>query len=226
MFSRLELLIGTEQLKEIQQKKICIIGIGGVGGSAAISFVRSGIEQITIVDFDVVDETNLNRQVVAYHSTIGKKKIEVMKQLINEINPNCTVEAIDLFVTDENIETLELEKYDYVIDACDFVKAKKGLIRYCLEHQIPILSSMGAGNRLNPSQLEITDIRKTSGDPLARIFRKWIKEERITGKLMVVNSKEIPKKTNTVISSSVFVPNAAGNLIAYYIISHWLENKK
>lgn len=223
MFSRLELLIGKEKVDYLKDKKVLVVGLGGVGGSVCLSLVRSGISNITLVDYDIVEESNLNRQVIAYKSTIGRKKIDVMKEFILNINPLCNVTCYDLFVTEENISYIFKEKYDYVIDACDSVPAKKGLIRYCFDENIPIISSMGTGNRKDPSKLEIIDLRKTEGDPLARIFRKWFRDEKIKGKLMVLNSKELPSKSNGAIASCSFVPNSAGILIAHYVFEKMLE---
>lgn len=227
MFDRLELLIGKENLEKIKQTKVLIVGIGGVGGSCVTSLVRSGIEDIVIIDFDTVDITNLNRQVVAYTSTIGKKKVDVMENLIKEINPSCKITKYDLFLNEENIkEILDKETPKFIIDACDSKETKKEIILESLKRKIKFISSMGTGNKLDPSQLEITDIRKTENDPLARIFRKWVKDNKINSKIPVLCSKEVPKKCGNIVASTSFVPNSAGLLIGSYVIKEIINEKE
>lgn len=219
MFDRFEKMVGEKKLNEIKQKHVLIVGLGGVGGHATLGLIRSGISNITLVDYDVVDITNLNRQAVAYRSTIGKKKTEVLKDLILDINPECTVKTIDTFLDANNIDQIITGDYDYVIDACDTVKTKQAIIKMCIEKNIKFISSMGTGNKLEPSKLEITDIRKTNYDPLARIMRKWVKDEHIKEKIPVVSSTEIPQKVTGIISSNSFVPASAGLLITSWIIN-------
>ena len=226
MFDRLELLIGKDNLEKIKSKKVLVVGIGGVGGSVVTSLVRSGIKNIVIIDFDTVDITNLNRQVIAYQSTIGMKKTDAMEKLINEINPTCNIVKYDLFLDSENIkEIIERERPDYIVDACDSKETKKAIIIEALKRKIKFISSMGTGNKLDPTKLEITDIRKTVNDPLARIFRKWVKDSKINDKIMVLSSREVPKKTGNVVASVSFVPNSAGFLISSYIINDIISNK-
>lgn len=226
MFDRLELLIGKENLDKIFNTKVLVVGLGGVGGSCVTSLVRSGIKDIVIIDFDTVDITNLNRQVIAFTSTIGKKKTDVMEKLIKEINPLCNVIKYDLFLNKDNIkEMLDKEKPDFIIDACDSKDTKKEIILESLKRKIKFISSMGTGNKMDPSKLEITDIRKTENDPLARIFRKWVKDEKINKKIPVLCSKEVPKKCGNVVASNSFVPNSAGLLISSYVINEIIENK-
>ena len=219
MFDRLELLIGRDNLKIIKTKKILVVGVGGVGGSVITSLVRSGIENITVIDFDEVDITNLNRQMVAYHSTIGKKKVDVIEDIIKDINPKCIVNKYDLFLDKDNIdEIFDRVTPDFIIDCCDSKETKKEIIKKALSTNTPFISSMGTGNRLDPSKLEIMDIRKTEGDPLARIMRKWVNDEKIKEKIPVLCSKEIPLYKGTTVASSAFVPNSAGLLISSYVI--------
>lgn len=219
MFDRLELLIGKDNLEKIKSTKVLIVGVGGVGGSCAISLVRSGIKDIVIIDFDKVDITNLNRQVVAYHSTIGKKKVDVLENIIKDINPECNVSKYDIYLDKDNIkEIFDIEKPSFIIDCCDSKETKKSIILESLDRNINFISSMGTGNKLDPSMLEITDIRKTNNDPLARIFRKWVKDLKINKKIPVLCSKEVPVHTGNVVSSSSFVPNSAGLLISSYVI--------
>ena len=219
MFDRLKLLIGEDNLSLISKTKVLIVGVGGVGGECIVSLVRSGIENITIIDFDKVDITNLNRQVVAYHSTIGQKKVDVLESIIKDINPSCIVNKYDIFLDKNNIkEILDKEKPDFVIDCCDSVDTKKEIIEESLLRKISFISSMGTGNKMDPSQLEIVDIRKTNNDPLARIFRKWVKDNKINDKIPVLCSKEVPIHSGRVVASNSFVPNSAGLLIASYVI--------
>ena len=219
MFERLELLIGKEKLCQIEKEKILIVGVGGVGGACAVSLIRSGIKNIVIIDFDIVDISNINRQVVAFNSTIGKKKVDVLENIIKDINPNVNVMKYDLYLDKNNIyEIFDREEPSFVIDCCDSKETKKEIIKECLNRKIKFISSMGTGNKLDPSQLEIVDIRKTNNDPLARIFRKWVKDEKINNKIPVLCSKELPIKSGRVVASSSFVPNSAGLLIASYVI--------
>lgn len=219
MFDRLELLIGKDNLDKIKSTKVLIVGVGGVGGECAVSLVRSGIKDIVIIDFDKVDITNLNRQVVAYHSTIGKKKVDVLENILKDINPECNVSKYDLFLDKDNIkEIFDRENPSFIIDCCDSKETKKAIILEALERDINFISSMGTGNKLDPSMLEITDIRKTNNDPLARIFRKWVKDLKINKKIPVLCSKEVPVHTGNVVASSSFVPNSAGLLISSYVI--------
>lgn len=219
MFDRIERLIGKENLTLIKNKSVLIVGLGGVGGSAILSLVRSGIGKVIIIDFDNVDISNINRQLIAFNDSVGRKKTDVCEEVIKNINPECEVVKYDIFLDKDNIiKILDDNNPDYVIDACDSVKTKQALIKTCLYKKIKIISCMGTGNKLNPLDLEITDIRKTVNDPLARVMRKWVKDNRINDKIMVVSSKENPLKKDRVIASMCFVPNAAGMLIANYII--------
>lgn len=227
MFDRLELLVGKDNLEKIQNTKVLVIGVGGVGGYAVESLVRSGILNITIVDYDKIDISNLNRQVISLNSNIGNYKVDEFKKRINSINPNCNVKTICEKINDDNFDLLNIEEYDYVVDACDTVSVKKEIIRKCTKNNIKFISSMGTGYKLDPSKLEIIDIRKTSYDPIAKILRKMVKEERIKGKVMVVCSNEAPKKTNSkTIASNAFVPSSAGLLCTSYIINDIVGDNK
>ncbi len=219
MFDRFELLIGKDALEKIKKSKILIVGIGGVGGSVATSLIRSGVQNIVLIDFDTVDITNLNRQIVAYHSTIGLKKVNVMKKLLLDINPSIVVKTYEIFVDKDNIKTiLDDENPTYIIDACDSKETKKALILEAISRKIKFISSMGTGNKMNPSDLEIIDIRKTINDPLARIFRKWVRDNNIKSKITVLSSRELPIKTGNIVASNSFVPTSAGLLITSYVI--------
>ena len=223
MFDRLELLIGKYNLDILKTKKILVIGLGGVGGYVVESLIRSGIEHITLVDYDKVELSNLNRQIIATNSNIGRLKTDVFKERILDINPNAFVDTINLFLDDKNIYDI-ISDFDYVIDACDTVIAKKCIIKTCIKKNIPFISCMGTGKKLDPTKLEIVDIRKTSYDPLAKIIRKFVRDEQIKEKVMVLTSKETVKNSNTdIIPSAMFVPASAGILIANYVIRDILD---
>ena len=220
MFDRLELLIGKDKLDLISNKNILIVGIGGVGGICATALVRSGINKITAIDFDDVDISNINRQEVAYLSTVGKPKVEVMDKMLHDINNEVNYNGIKLFLDINNIKELfDNNRFDYVIDACDSIITKEALIKECLDRDIKIISSCGTGNRLHPEMLKIVPLSKTSGDPIARILRKWAKDNRINKKIMVLCSDEVPIRKGTVVASNSFVPPSAGLLIASYVIN-------
>ena len=210
-FERIRLQIKDNNLEKIKNTNVIIIGLGGVGSYALESLIRMGIGNITIIDNDIVDITNLNRQLMTLHSNIGKYKVDVWEERIKDINPNCKVIKIRDFITKDNIN---------IIGTCDTISTKKELIKYAIKNNIKIISSMGTGNKLDPSKLEIVDIRKTSYDPIAKIIRKMVKDEKIKEKIPVVCSKEIPLKVNsTTISSNSFVPSTAGLLCTSYVIN-------
>ena len=219
MYERIKGLIGASALSKIQDSSVMIVGIGGVGGSAVESLVRSGIGNIILIDFDVVDISNLNRQIITNMNVIGKKKVDDSIERIKRINPNCIVKGIDLFLDFNNIsDILDKYKVDYIIDSCDFVDAKKALIKETIKRNVKLITCLGTGNKLDPTKLKITDIKKTFNDPLARKMRKWIKDEKITSKITVLCSEELPIKKGRVISSMCFVPNTAGIMLANYVV--------
>ena len=219
MFDRIERLIGKDNLDRIREKCVLIVGVGGVGGSALETLIRSGIENVIVVDYDVVDITNLNRQVISNNNNIGTKKVDVCLDFCKNINPNCSVKKYDMFLSNENIDKVfDENKIDFVIDACDSIKTKQLLISESIKRNIEFISCMGTGNKLDPTKLQITDIRKTTNDPLAKLMRKWVKDERIKQKVPVVSSLEVPIKKDKVISTMSFVPNTAGILLANYVI--------
>lgn len=223
-FSRLKLITGDDKFNLIKTTTVLVLGVGGVGSYAVESLVRSGISKIIIVDNDVVDITNLNRQLMTMHSNIGKYKVDILENRIKDINPNCKVIKIKNFITKDNIDILFNIKIDYVIDACDTVDAKKAIIKECIKRNIKFISCMGTGNKLDPTKLEIIDIRKTSYDPLARIIRKMVKDEKINDKVMVVASTEQPIKNNSnIIGSNSYVPATAGLLCASYVINNIIK---
>lgn len=221
-FSRVSMLIDINQLKN---KTVAIVGIGGVGGYVAESLARSGVGKLILVDYDVVDETNINRQIIALHSTIGKEKVSLMEERIHDICEDTQVVSYRIMYGEENRYNIFSKKIDFLVDACDIVRSKQILITECLNRGIPFISSMGTGNRLDPSKLTVTDLAKTEGDPLARIMRKWAKDRGIRTPIPVLYSSELPIKTGTRQPGSlIFVPASAGLLIGSYIVRYFLSN--
>ena len=217
MFERFELLVGNK-IEDIKNKKILVVGVGGVGSYTVESLVRCGIGSITIIDNDIIDITNLNRQLMTTTDNVGESKVEVLKNRIFSINPECSVNAINAFLDENNIDSI-VNDYDYVVDACDTVKTKVSLINICNKKNIKLISAMGTGNKMDPSKLEITDIYKTNNDPLAKLIRHECRKMNIK-KLTVVCSSELPiKKGVKTIPSNSFVPATAGLLITSYIIN-------
>lgn len=218
--SRLELITTKEKIEKIKEKNILLIGLGGVGGYTFETLVRSGIESITIVDGDTFEESNLNRQLLSLKSTINKNKTDVAESRAKEINENIKIKKITQVLTKENINEINFKEYDYVIDACDTLEIKKQIIKICTKNNIKFISSMGTGNKFHPELLELTTLDKTEYDPIAKILRKYVKEEKINKKIKVVSSKEKPIKTNTTtIGSNAFVPATAGLLLTSYVIN-------
>lgn len=222
MFERLEILIGNK-INILKNKKIMIVGLGGVGGHAFEALVRSGIGNIILIDNDTVDITNFNRQALAYNWSLNKPKVEVAEMLASQINKNCKITKIQTFLNEENIDTIFNNKIDFVIDAIDTISSKKILIKKCLKEKIPFISVMGTGNKMHPELLEITDIKKTEYDPVAKIIRKMVKDNKIKEKIPVICSKEKPLVKGKIGSNS-FVPSTAGLLAASYVINKILED--
>lgn len=218
MFERLELIIGKDNLKKLNNTKVLVIGLGGVGGILTETLVRNGIKDITIIDNDIVDITNKNRQIIALDSTVGKKKTDVMRERLLDINKECNITVINEFVDESNIDLLFNNPVDYVIDACDTVNTKILLIEECLKRNIKIISSMGMGKKTNLSKLKIMDIRKTSYDKLAKVVRKKIRDDGINEKVMVLSSDEEPIDTKDSIGSYSPLTSYAGLLMADYVI--------
>ena len=213
-FERLKKVVGVDNLELLGTKSVLVLGCGGVGGYVVEALVRSGIGEVILVDYDVVEETNINRQIIALNSTIGKLKIDLLEERIKDINSNCNVIKIGKFINQDNYLELFNNKIDYFVDCCDTVIVK----------DISFIGSMGTGNKLDPSKLEITDIRKTVNDPLARILRKFVKDEKINKKVMVLSSSELPVKTgDRTPGSTAFVPASAGLLIASYVVKEFIK---
>lgn len=217
MLERLEILIGKENIEKLKNTTVLIIGLGGVGGHALESIARSGIGKIIIVDKDIVDITNLNRQIISNKNNIGLNKVDVAEKRIKEIS-DAEVIKINEFINKDNIENLFNEKIDYIIDACDTIETKKELIRQSIKRNIKIISCMGTAKKMNPEKLRITEIRKTSYDPIAKLLRKMMRDEKIKQKIMVVCSDEMPYNI-VKLGSNALVPSTAGILCASYVIN-------
>lgn len=229
-FSRTELLIGKENLEKLKNSKVAIFGIGGVGSFVLEALARAGIGNFILVDKDNVDLSNLNRQIIATRKTVGKPKVEVAKERILEINPNADVEIYKEFFMPETEGILD-STISYVVDAIDTVTAKIELVKRAQELNIPIISSMGTGNKLDPTKFEVSDIYKTSVCPLAKVMRKELKARKIK-KLKVVYSKELPIKVarneeviKQIPGSISFVPSVAGLIVAGEVIKDIISYK-
>ena len=222
MFEREELLIGNK-IDILKDKTILIVGIGGVGGYVVESMVRCGIGHIVLVDFDTVDISNINRQLVALHSTLGKKKVEAYKERILDINPSCTVDTFDIFYDESNKDVIFNQKIDYVIDCCDSLKSKALLINECYKRNIPIISSMGTGNKFHPELFKIDRLKKTEYDPLSKKLRYLLKDQKELLNTMVLYSSEQPTEYKGKIGSISYVPSVAGLLITSYVINNFIE---
>lgn len=218
-FSRTESLIGKENIEKLKNSKVAIFGIGGVGSYTVEALVRAGIQNFVLVDKDVVDETNLNRQIIATTKTIGKPKVEVAKERIREINPNAKVEIYQEFFMPDTREDILSKDISYIVDCVDTVTAKIELVQRAKKLNIPIISSMGTGNKLDGTKFEVSDIYKTSVCPLAKVMRKELKQRNIEN-LKVVYSKEEPKKIkdSKTPASISFVPSVCGLIIAGEVI--------
>ena len=223
-FDRLAKVIGSDNVALLSEKCVLVLGVGGVGGYVCEALARSGIGKLILVDFDVVDETNINRQIIALESTIGMKKVDVLEKRIKDINSCCDVIKIDNFIDETELVKLFDYEIDYFVDACDTMTTKKAVIKECLKRNIKFISSMGTGNKLDPSKLEIVDVRKTVNDPLAKIIRKFVKDEKINKKVMVLSSTELPIKTgDRTPGSTAFVPASSGLLIASYVVRQFIN---
>ena len=232
-FSRTETLIGKEGIEKLKKSKVAVFGIGGVGSFVVEGLARAGIENLIIVDFDKYDITNINRQLGALHSTIGKYKVDVMKERILDINPNAEVEIFKEFFGPNSNKNIIDKSIDYIVDAVDNVTAKIELVVKANEFEIPIISAMGTGNKLDPTKFEITDIYKTSVCPLAKVIRKELRKRDIK-KLKVLYSKEEPikqskeektKDEKNSPASISFVPSVAGLIIAGEVVKDIIKIK-
>ena len=224
-FSRTEMMIGTQGVEKLKNTRVAVFGVGGVGGYVVEALARAGVGAIDIIDNDTVSESNINRQIIALSSTVGKKKVDVMKARILDINPNCRVNAIDVFFLPET--PLDFSAYDYVADAVDTVTAKIEIICRAKQNGIPVISCMGTGNKLNASLFAVEDVAKTTVCPLARAMRRELKKRGVEH-VKVVYSTEDPIRTETgekmrIPASISFVPSVAGLLMAGEIIRDLLQ---
>lgn len=227
-FSRSELLLGRDAMKKLNNSHVAVFGIGGVGSYTVEALVRSGVGELTLIDNDTVSVTNINRQIIALHSTVGKLKVDVAKNRALDINPNIKIHTLTTFFTAENQSEIDFTEFDYVVDAIDTVSGKIALVEECQKAGVPIISSMGTGNKLDPTAFEVSDIFKTSVCPLAKVMRHELKKRGIK-KLKVVYSKEEPKAhkgetdekpqgRRSIPASVSFVPSVAGLIIAGEVI--------
>lgn len=222
-FERSELLLGSENMNIIKNKHIAVFGAGGVGGYVLEALARCAVGSISIFDNDTVSLNNINRQILATSSTVGKLKVDVAKERLQDINPNINIYTHSVFYLPDNADEFDLSKYDYIVDAIDTVTSKLELIVRANKLNIPIISCMGTGNKLDPFALKITDLYKTSMCPLAKVMRKECKNRNIK-KLKVLYSTEQPVKTGTNTPSSVsFVPSCAGLMIASEVIKSFIS---
>ena len=243
-FARFSMMVGEEGIEKLGESRVIIFGVGGVGSYTVEALVRAGVGQITMVDFDEISESNINRQLHSLRSTIGKSKVDVMKDRILDINPDCKVELVKRLVYDDVDEVLGNNKYDFVVDAIDVIGSKINLIEYCVKNNINITSSMGFGNKMHPEMVEIAKIKNTSVCPMARTIRSILKKKGITN-VPVAFSKEIPVQPNkselfkeemptefrennkiprkTTPGSNSFVPGTAGLVLASYVVRKLLE---
>jgi tRNA A37 threonylcarbamoyladenosine dehydratase len=217
IFDRTEKLIGEDGLEILKKSRVILFGVGGVGSFVAEGLIRSGVGFLTIVDKDVIEVTNLNRQIMANVKTIGKKKVEAMARRLIAINPLCMVHPIHQCYTPENSEKFHLQDYDYVIDAVDMVTAKIDIILKSQANKVPVISCMGTGNKMDASRFNITDIYETSVCPLAKVMRKELRDRGVKA-LKVLYSTEEPKIRETPPGSIAFVPSVAGLLIAGEVV--------
>ncbi|MBD8069308.1 ThiF family adenylyltransferase [Bacillus sp. PS06] len=243
-FSRNELAIGKQGLDTMKNSTVAVLGIGGVGSFAAEALARSGVGRLILVDKDDVDITNVNRQIIALLSTVGQQKVEVMKNRIADINPECEVIALKMFYTEETYEQFFDYGLDYVVDASDTISYKIHLMKECLKRNIPVISSMGAANKMDPTRFQIADISKTHTDPIAKVIRTRLRKEGIHKGINVVFSDESPivireeirkeiandqakiRKAKMPPSSNAFVPSVAGLIMASRVVSDLLKDVK
>lgn len=237
-FVRTRMLVGDDALTRLQNARVAVFGVGGVGGYCVEALARSGVGALDLYDDDTVSESNLNRQLAALHSTVGKPKAQVLADRVLDINPDCQVKAIRMFYLPGNADEIDLSQYDYVVDCIDTVSAKLDIVERCTALQVPVISAMGTGNKLDPTMLTVTDISKTEGCPLARVMRKELRNRGIKH-LKVVYSKEAPLTPAQPIEaeapagsdtrpgstarratpgSTPFVPGAAGLMMASAVV--------
>ena len=230
-FSRTEMLVGEDAINKLSQCRVAVFGVGGVGGYVCEALVRAGVGAIDLIDNDVVSVSNINRQIIALSSTVGQEKTQVMRDRILDINPAAKVETVKAFVLPENIDEFDFSVYDYIVDAIDTVSGKIAIIEKAYSLGIPVISSMGTGNKLDPTKFEIADINKTSVCPLARVMRYELRKRGVK-KLKVLYSKEEPIKVvsdatqkcaKSIPGSISFVPSVAGLIIGGEVIKDLIK---
>lgn len=229
-FSRTEMLLGGEALAKLENARVAVFGVGGVGSYAVEALARAGVGALDLIDSDNVAESNINRQIIALHSTVGRPKVDVAAERVHDINPDCKVTCLSTFVLPENMEQFDLAAYDYIVDAIDTVSAKIALAVTGEQLGVPVISSMGTGNKLDPTKFAVTDIYKTSVCPLARVMRTELKKRGVK-KLKVLYSTEEPVKVavkseehrRAVPASISFVPSVAGLIIAGEVIKDLIK---
>lgn len=224
-FTRTENLIGKDKLNILQNSHIAVFGIGGVGGYVTEALIRAGVGKIDIIDNDTVSESNINRLIIATTKTIGKYKVDVMKERILDINPDVTVNAYNTLYLPNTADQFNFSKYDYVVDAVDNVTAKIELVLRANNSNVPIISSMGTGNKLDPTAFEVSDIYKTEVCPLAKVMRTELKKRGVK-KLKVVYSKEKPVTNQRPPASISFVPSVAGLILASEVIKDIIKESR
>ena len=229
-FSRSELLLGAEALEKLKNSRVAVFGVGGVGGYTVEALARSGVGELHLIDNDAVSLTNINRQIIALHSTVGRPKVEVMRERVLDINPNCRVFTYKTFYTPETADEFDFSQFDYVVDAIDTVSGKIQLAVSAREAGVPIICAMGAGNKLDPTRFEIEDLEKTTVCPLARVMRRELKKRNIRGVKVVysreeptaprsdVESDEVHESRRQTPGSLPFVPSAAGLVLASAVV--------
>lgn len=237
-FSRTALLLGDDAINKLKTKHVAVFGLGGVGGYVTEALARSGVGKITVTDNDVVSESNINRQIIALTSTVGKKKTELWKERIKDINPEAEVEALDMFVGRENADEIDFSAFDLVVDAVDTVTAKLVIIEKAKKAGCKVISAMGTGNKTRPELFEISDVSKTSVCPLARVMRKELKARGITGVKVLYSTEDAVKpdenadvraenvKRRALVGSLPYVPSVAGLLIAAEAVRELLGEDK
>ena len=226
-------LLGMEAVECLHRARVAVFGVGGVGGYACEALARAGVGHLTLVDSDTVSLSNINRQIIALHSTVGRAKVEVMRERITDINPECEVEAINAFYLPENADAIPLTGYDYIVDAIDLVSCKLDLCETARRLQIPLIMALGTGNKLDPTLLQVTDISKTSGCPLARVMRKELRNRGISNQKVVFSPEEPhvttqletpPPGRRSVPASTPWVPATAGLLIGSAVVRDLIKN--
>ena len=213
-------LLGEECIKSLGDKTVLVIGLGGVGGTALEALARSGIRKFVLIDFDVVDVTNLNRQILYTKADVGRNKVDVAKERLLKINPNFEIETLNKKIEESTLDDVELGKIDFIVDAIDYIAGKLHIIEFAIKHKIPFITSLGMGNRLNPEDVCLTKLNKTENDPLAKKLRYEVKQKGLDLKdVNVVFSKEIPLIKSPKPASMMMVPSTAGLIIAKYVLS-------